>query len=132
MVALVDEPALVVAGVALWGLGASLGFPVAISIAGDDPDRPAQRVGAVATAGYLAFLVGPPSLGILGEHYGLRTAILAVVVLLVVGALASIARARSVVRAGAIDAGDQQHQDDEQQDQHNSSEQAQREPAGSA
>ncbi len=92
LVALVDHPAAVVAGVALWGLGASLGFPVAISIAGDDPDRPAERVGAVATAGYLAFLVGPPALGFLGEHYGLRSAILVVVGLLVLAAVAGAVR----------------------------------------
>lgn len=92
LVALVDHPAAVVAGVALWGLGASLGFPVAISIAGDDPDRPAERVGAVATAGYLAFLVGPPALGFFGEHYGLRSAILVVVGLLVLAAVAGAVR----------------------------------------
>ena len=96
LVALVEQPAIVVAGVALWGLGASLGFPVAISIAGDDPDRPAERVGAVATAGYVAFLVGPPGLGFLGEHYGLRAAILVVVALLALAAVAGMARARSL------------------------------------
>lgn len=98
LVALVDHPAVVVSGVALWGLGASLGFPVAISIAGDDPDRPAARVGAVATAGYLAFLVGPPALGFLGEHHGLRAAILVVVGLLVVAAAAGLARTRLPIR----------------------------------
>ncbi|MFT4136982.1 MFS transporter [Microbacterium sp.] len=94
LVALVDHPAVVVAGTALWGLGASLGFPVAISVAGDDADRPAERVGAVATAGYLAYLVGPPVLGFLGEHYGLRSAILAVVGLLIVAAVAGVVRVR--------------------------------------
>jgi fucose permease len=94
VVALVDQQAVVIAGVALWGLGASLGFPVAISIAGDDPDRPTERVGAVATAGYVAFLVGPPALGFLGQNYGLRTAILVVVALLVVAVAALSARAK--------------------------------------
>lgn len=100
VVALVDQPAVVIVGVALWGLGASLGFPVAISIAGDDPDRSAERVGAVATAGYVAFLVGPPALGFLGEHHGLRTAILVVVALLALAAVAASARAR-VFAAGS-------------------------------
>src|SRR5690606_29236614 len=60
-----------VAGVSviLWGLGASLGFPLTISAASDTgPDAP-TRVSVVATTGYLAFLVGPPLLGYLGEHY---------------------------------------------------------------
>ena len=50
-----------VAGVSviLWGLGASLGFPLTISAASDTgPDAP-TRVSVVATTGYLAFLVGP-------------------------------------------------------------------------
>ncbi|NEE35661.1 MFS transporter, partial [Streptomyces sp. SID7982] len=54
----VFSPSPLVAGAAvvLWGLGASLGFPVSISAAGDDPRGAAARVSAVATAGYLAFL----------------------------------------------------------------------------
>ena len=67
-------------GVLLWGLGASLGFPVALSAAGDDPAHAAKRASAVATAGYAAFLVGPPILGLLGEQVGLRGAILVVMV----------------------------------------------------
>jgi len=95
ILAVVLAPSALVAGVAvaLWGLGASLGFPVAISAAGDDPERGAERVSAVATSGYLAFLVGPPLLGFLGEHLGLRPAMLAVVVLLVVAVFAARAAA---------------------------------------
>lgn len=95
ILAVVFAPSPVMAGVAvaLWGLGASLGFPVAISAAGDDPERGAERVSAVATSGYLAFLVGPPLLGFLGEHLGLRLAMLAVVVLLVVAVFAARAAA---------------------------------------
>lgn len=88
-VAFAPNPVLAGVAVALWGLGASLGFPVAISAAGDDPERGAERVSAVATSGYLAFLVGPPLLGFLGEHAGLRQAMLVVVALLVVAALAA-------------------------------------------
>jgi fucose permease len=47
-------------GLVLWGLGASLGFPVGMSAAADDPKTAAARVSAVATIGYFAFLVGPP------------------------------------------------------------------------
>lgn len=94
LVSFAAHPAVVVGGVALWGLGASLGFPVAISVAGDTTDRPNERVSAVATAGYLAFLVGPPALGLLGEEHGLRLAILLVVALLAVAFAALVARAR--------------------------------------
>ncbi|WP_454299807.1 MFS transporter [Salana multivorans] len=94
LVSFAAHPAVVVGGVALWGLGASLGFPVAISVAGDTADRPNERVSAVATAGYLAFLVGPPALGLLGEEHGLRLAILLVVALLAVAFAALVVRAR--------------------------------------
>lgn len=89
VVVLSSSPLVAGIAVVLWGLGASLGFPVAISAAGDDPDRGAERVSAVATSGYLAFLVGPPLLGFLGEHAGLRQAMLVVVVLLVAAAFAA-------------------------------------------
>ncbi len=78
----------IVAGAAaiLWGLGASLGFPVAISAAGDSGENTAARVSLAATIGYVAFLVGPPVLGFLGEHHGLRSALIAVLLLVLAAA----------------------------------------------
>lgn len=64
--------------VVLWGLGASLGFPLALSAAGESGPDENARVGLVATIGYVAFLIGPPGLGLLGEHTGLRAAMLVV------------------------------------------------------
>jgi fucose permease len=61
---------LALVGVVLWGLGASLGFPVGMSAAADDPRRSAARVSVVASIGYLAFLAGPPLIGLLGDHVG--------------------------------------------------------------
>ena len=74
------------AAVVLWGLGASLGFPVTISAAGESGPDSAARVSLVATIGYVAFLVGPPLLGFIGEANGLRTAMLVVLGLVVVAA----------------------------------------------
>jgi len=68
-------------GVALWGLGASLGFPVGISAAADDPDRAAARISVVATIGYGAFIAGPALVGFLGDIFGVLKAILVVAVL---------------------------------------------------
>ena len=48
----------------------------------------------VATTGYLAFLVGPPLLGYLGEHYGLRSAMLVVLALVLVAAIVAKAVAK--------------------------------------
>jgi fucose permease len=80
---------LIVVGIVLWGLGSSLGFPVGMSAAADDPRTAAARVSAVATIGYVAFLVGPPLIGVLGEHVGILRALLVVLVLVVAAGLAS-------------------------------------------
>ncbi|MER7014275.1 MFS transporter [Saccharopolyspora sp. NPDC000359] len=79
---------LVLLGAVLWGLGASLGFPVGMSAAADDPGHAATRVSVVSTIGYTAFLAGPPLLGYLGDHVGTLHALLVVAVLLVPSALA--------------------------------------------
>ena len=63
-------PWLAFVALAVWGLGASLGFPVGMSAAADDPAKAAARVSVVSTIGYGAFLCGPPLLGLLAEHVG--------------------------------------------------------------
>jgi fucose permease len=89
IVILGPNPYVATVGVVLWGLGASLGFPVGMSAAADDPKTAAARVSAVATIGYFAFLVGPPAIGFLGQHFGLLNGLLAVLVLVAVAGLAS-------------------------------------------
>lgn len=86
---------LMILGTVLWGLGASLGFPVGMSAAADDPKRAAARVSAVAMIGYCAFLVGPPLIGILGDTIGLLNALFVVLVLIVLAGLASPAARES-------------------------------------
>ncbi|WP_338748121.1 MFS transporter [Janibacter alittae] len=68
-------------GVVLWGVGASLGFPVGMSAAADDPARSAARLSVVSTIGYLAFIVGPPLLGLLGDRVGVLRSLLLIGVL---------------------------------------------------
>ncbi|WP_210509113.1 MFS transporter [Naasia sp. SYSU D00057] len=84
-------PLLAAVGAVAWGFGSALGFPVGMSAAADDPAKAAARVGAVATIGYFAFLVGPPSIGFLGEHFGILPALLVVLVLVTVGGLVAAA-----------------------------------------
>ena len=76
-------------GALLWGLGISLGFPVGISAAGEDPEHAAGRVGVISSIGYCAFLAGPPAIGFLGAHVTVLRALLAVSVVLAVAAAAS-------------------------------------------
>lgn len=95
---LILVPAIPVAviGIVLWGLGASLGFPLGMSAAGDDPLRAAARVSAVATIGYLAFLGGPPLIGAVGQHVGLLNALWIVLgLILLTFIVAPAARERS-------------------------------------
>ncbi|POG43516.1 hypothetical protein BV881_31525 [Streptomyces sp. ZL-24] len=96
------------AAVVLWGLGASLGFPVTVSAAGEgEGERDASaRVAAVSTAGYAAFLVGPPSLGFLADHVGLRAAMIVVLVLLGGAALITGALRRRTATPVAGDGGE--------------------------
>ncbi|GAA2314109.1 MFS transporter [Streptomyces kunmingensis] len=75
-----DNAVVAATAVLFWGLGASLGFPVALSAAGDSGPDQTARVSLVAIIGYVAFLVGPPALGFLGDHYGLRSAMVVVLV----------------------------------------------------
>jgi MFS family permease len=78
-----------IVGVVFWGLGASLGFPVGMSAAADDAHKAAARVSAVASIGYLAFLVGPPSIGFLGNQFGILNALLLVLALVAMAAIVS-------------------------------------------
>lgn len=87
IVILVPFTPVMIVGIVIWGLGASLGFPVGMSAAGDDPAGAAARVTAVATIAYCAFLVGPPVLGLLGENIGILNALWVVFALIVLAAV---------------------------------------------
>jgi len=80
---------LVFVGAALWGAGVSLGFPLGMSAAADDPLKAAARVSAAATIGYISFLCGPPILGFISEQIGLLNTLYILVVLIVASGLAS-------------------------------------------
>lgn len=89
LVILVAQPVLSALGALMWGLGSSLGFPVGMSAAADDPRGSAARVSAVATVAYGAFLIGPPLIGGLGESFGILTALWVVVGVIVVAFFAA-------------------------------------------
>ncbi len=76
-------------GVALWGVGASLGFPLGMSAAADDPTKAAASVSAAATIGYVAFLCGPPVLGWISHQIGLLPTLWIIVGLIALSGLAS-------------------------------------------
>ncbi|MBC2258038.1 MFS transporter [Listeria booriae] len=71
----------------LWGAGASLGFPMAISAAGDESQYAVKRVSLVTLAGYSASLAGPPILGFLANLFGLLNAFIFVLVAICVAGI---------------------------------------------
>ncbi len=76
---------LALVGAALWGAGVALGFPVLLSAAADgDAAGSSRRVSIVASFGYVAFLVGPPALGFLGQTWGLLNMFYVLVALLAI------------------------------------------------
>jgi MFS family permease len=67
----VDWIALV--GFGMMGVGTSAIFPLAMSAAAQRTDRPAAtNVAALAQLSFVAFLLGPPLLGFVAEHWGIR------------------------------------------------------------
>ena len=78
---------LALGGAVLWGLGASLGFPVGMSAGADEPALAAGRVSVIASVGYCAFLTGPPLIGFLGDHITVRRALITVAVMLALAAV---------------------------------------------
>jgi MFS family permease len=66
---------LVLAGVLLWAVGVSMGFPLGMSAAAESGPDPAARVSVVASIGYFANLAGPPVIGVLAQSVGLLHAL---------------------------------------------------------
>ena len=85
---------------ALIGIGSSALFPLAMSAAAQRSDRPAAvNVAALAQISFVAFLVGPPLLGFVGEHFGIRWTFGIGLPLVILSLLTSRAlRQRAVVR----------------------------------
>lgn len=101
LVSFVDSPAAAGCSVLLWGIGTSLGFPLALSAAGESGPDTVGRTALTSRIGYVALLAGPPALGFLGEHHGLRAAMVPVLLLMLVAAALSPATAAPAVRAPA-------------------------------
>lgn len=60
-------------GFALIGIGTSVMFPLAMSAAAQRTDRPAAtNVAALAQISFVSFLLAPPLLGFVAEHWGIR------------------------------------------------------------
>ncbi|MDW3195217.1 MAG: MFS transporter [Cytophagales bacterium] len=70
-------------GLFLIGIGLSTIVPIVYSTAGNTPGvSPGIGISMATTIGYSGFFIGPTSIGYLGDHYGLRIALVFTLVLL--------------------------------------------------
>jgi len=75
-------------GLAMIGVGTSALFPLAMSAAAQRTDRPAAvNVASLAQISFVSFLLGPPLLGYVAEHFGIRWAFGIGIPLVVIGLL---------------------------------------------
>jgi MFS family permease len=89
---------IVLAGVLLWAVGVSMGFPLGMSAAAESGPDPAARVSVVASIGYIANLAGPPVIGVLAQSAGLLNALWLIAALFITAfAAASSLRPRPAV-----------------------------------
>ena len=87
------SPPLAIVGFALCGIGISAVFPIVVRAAARSRDMPpGAAIAAVSTAGYTAFLAGPPLIGMVSQatslHFGMGIVVvltLAIVLLAVQG-----------------------------------------------
>jgi MFS family permease len=70
-----NAPWMALVGFVMMGVGTSAIFPLAMSAAAQRTDRPAAiNVAALAQISFVGFLLGPPLLGFVAEHFGIRWA----------------------------------------------------------
>jgi MFS family permease len=75
LVFLTLNPALSLLGFALMGVGSSAIFPLAMSAAAQRTDRPSNvNVAALAQTAFVSFLLAPPLLGFVAQHFGIQWA----------------------------------------------------------
>ncbi len=73
LVATAPHPYLALFGFALMGAGSSAVYPLAVSAAAQRTDRPAAvNVAALGQLTFVVFFLGPPLLGFIAEHFGIR------------------------------------------------------------
>ena len=112
MVLFAPNVAVAFAGFALMGVGTSVIFPLAMSAAAQRTDRSAAiNVAALSQSSFVVFLLGPPLLGFVAQHWGIRWSFglglpLVALSLAVAGVLrpdAGTPRARAPLKSGATE-----------------------------
>ncbi len=103
-IGIAPHPYIAIAGFGLIGLGCSCVYPLTVSAAAQRTDRPsAVNVAALAQVSFVVFFLGPPLLGFVAEHLGIRLSYLFILPVIVAGLLLSnsLDNRRKVVAANA-------------------------------
>lgn len=80
--------AVALVGFAIIGVGVSVGFPLAVTAAASIGDRAASaNVAILSFVALLGFLVGPPVIGFVAEHFDMRVGIACLIPVLLVSLL---------------------------------------------
>jgi MFS family permease len=88
LIGLAPHPYVAIAGFGMIGVGCSCVYPLAVSAAAQRTDRPAAvNVAALAQISFVIFFAGPPLLGFVAEHFGIRVSYLVVLPVIVAGLL---------------------------------------------
>jgi len=88
-------------GVAAWGLGAGLVFPITMAVVAGERIGAAGRVAVVSAFASVTGLVAPPLIGIAAESIGIRHALLLIAAALVLGILVVRGQRQAFVGGGA-------------------------------
>lgn len=91
IVAATNFVALPLVGAALWGLGNSLGFPMSVAAVSREPRLSSSRVNVLVVSSNITGVTGPPTLGFIGQSFGLFTAFIVPGLLVIAGLLANSA-----------------------------------------
>ena len=104
LVAFAPHHGLALAGIALWGIGSALGFPLGISALSVDPVMTPARISVLSTVNYGAALIGPPLLGLIADHVGYHRALafVAVPVLLAIVLAGQVPDRRGIKRTDLV------------------------------
>lgn len=79
---------LALAGFGVIGVGVSVGFPLAVTAAAGIGDRAASaNVAVLSFVALTGFLIGPPLIGFIAEHWGIRVGVACVIPMLLVSLL---------------------------------------------
>ena len=91
-IGIAPHPYVALAGFAMIGLGCSSVYPLAVSAAAQRTDRPSSvNVAALAQVSFVVFFLGPPLLGFVAEHWGIRLSYLFVLPIIIAGLVLSSA-----------------------------------------